>query len=74
MRDLLEEIDADYYRAARLLIVRAELEQLRRRSSTAAGATGRRKVASTLTTDGGGRQPVPAANSRSVCPEVETGR
>jgi hypothetical protein len=73
MRDLLEEIDADYYRAARLLIARAELEQLRRRSSTAAGATGRRKVASSLT-DGGGRQLVPAANSRSVCPEVETGR
>jgi hypothetical protein len=73
MQELLEEIDADYYRTARLLIVRAELEQLRRRSPTAAGATGRRKVASSPT-DGGGRQFVPAANSQSVSPEVETGR
>jgi hypothetical protein len=73
MQDLLEQLDADYYRAARLLIVRAELEQLRRKSSTPAGATGRRKVASSLT-DGGGRQRVPAANSQSVSPEVETSR
>jgi hypothetical protein len=29
MQELLQEIDVDYYRAARLLIVRAELEQLR---------------------------------------------
>jgi hypothetical protein len=70
MHDLLEEIDAGYYRAARLLIVRAELEQLRR---AAAGATGRRKVTSSPT-DGGGRQFVRAANSQSVSPEVETGR
>jgi hypothetical protein len=73
MQDPLEEIDADYYRAARLLIVRAEIEQLRRGSATAAGATGRRKVASSMT-DGGARQLVRPANSQSVCPEVETGR
>jgi hypothetical protein len=29
MKEVLQEIDRDYYRAVRLLIVRAELEQLR---------------------------------------------
>jgi hypothetical protein len=29
MQELLQQIDLDYYRSARLLIVRAELEQLR---------------------------------------------
>jgi hypothetical protein len=29
MLDLLQQIDTDYYRTVRLLIVRAELEQLR---------------------------------------------
>jgi len=29
MRELLQQIDPDYYRSARLLIVRADLEQLR---------------------------------------------
>jgi hypothetical protein len=29
MQDLLQQIDPDYYRSARLLMVRAELEQLR---------------------------------------------
>jgi uncharacterized protein YcaQ len=29
MQELLQQIDVDYYRLARLLIVRAELEQLR---------------------------------------------
>ena len=29
MQELLQQIDPDYYRSARLLIVRAELEQLR---------------------------------------------
>jgi hypothetical protein len=29
MQELLQQIDPDYYRSARLLIVRAELKQLR---------------------------------------------
>ncbi len=33
MQDLLHQIDSDYYRSARLLIVRAELDQLRRRKT-----------------------------------------
>jgi len=35
MQELLQEIDLDYYRSAQLLIVRAELEQLRRESLVA---------------------------------------
>jgi hypothetical protein len=33
MKELLQQIDSDYYRSARLLIVRAEFEQLRQRPS-----------------------------------------
>jgi hypothetical protein len=33
MEDLLQYIDLDYYRSARLLIVRAEITQLRKRLS-----------------------------------------
>jgi hypothetical protein len=33
MEDLLQHIDLDYYRSARLLIVRAEIAQLRQRVS-----------------------------------------
>jgi hypothetical protein len=33
MDDLLQYIDQDYYRSARLLIARAEIAQLRRQSS-----------------------------------------
>jgi hypothetical protein len=33
MQELLQQIDVDYYRLARLLIVRAELEQLRQERS-----------------------------------------
>jgi hypothetical protein len=33
MEDLLQYIDLDYYRSARLLIVRAEIAQLRQRVS-----------------------------------------
>jgi hypothetical protein len=33
MEDLLQYIDLDYYRAARLLIVRAEIAQLRQQVS-----------------------------------------
>jgi hypothetical protein len=36
MQDLLQHIDHDYYRAAQLLIARAEIAELRRRSSTLA--------------------------------------
>jgi hypothetical protein len=36
MVDLLRNIDIDYYRSARLLIVRAEIAQLRRQSSALA--------------------------------------
>jgi hypothetical protein len=50
MQDLLQQIDADYYRSALLLIVRAELERIRqgqlaladvdRQSKTASGKSG----------------------------------
>ena len=33
MQDLLQQVDPDFYRSVRLLIVRAELEQLRRARS-----------------------------------------
>jgi hypothetical protein len=36
MEDLLQYIDVDYYRSARLLIARAEIAQLRRQSSALA--------------------------------------
>jgi hypothetical protein len=36
MQDLLQYIDVDYYRSARLLIARAEIAQLRRQSSALA--------------------------------------
>jgi hypothetical protein len=73
MHDLLEEIDADYYRAARLLIVRAELEQLRRERSTAADALRRSKSAHGCSSsiDRAGRQPLRAATAQSVSPEVD---
>jgi hypothetical protein len=32
MQELLQQIDTDYYRSARLLLVHAELEQLRQES------------------------------------------
>jgi hypothetical protein len=41
MQELLQQIDLDYYRSARLLIAHAELEQLRqerRASNTSIGA------------------------------------
>jgi hypothetical protein len=36
MQELLQYIDLDYYRSARLLIARAEIAQLRRQSSALA--------------------------------------
>jgi hypothetical protein len=39
MQEFLQRIDSDYYRAALLLIARAEFERLRQRRSTAAAAT-----------------------------------
>jgi hypothetical protein len=38
MEDFLQHIDLEYYRSARLLIVRAEIAQLRRQSSASARA------------------------------------
>ncbi len=72
MHDPLEEIDADYYRAARLLIVRAELEILRRGSPTAAGAIRRSKVASgcSSSTDRAGRQFLRPA--QAISPHLDT--
>jgi hypothetical protein len=74
MQDPLEEIDADYYRAARLLIVRAELEQLRRGSSTAADASRRSRLAyGSSSIDRARRQLLRAATAQSVSPEIDTG-
>jgi hypothetical protein len=70
MQDLLEEIDADYYRAARLLIVRAELEQLRHGSPKAADATRRSKTVHSSSI-GANRQLVRAATAQSVSPELD---
>jgi len=44
MQDLLQHIDFDYYRSARLLIVRAEIAQLRRQSSALAPADQKSKI------------------------------
>ena len=43
MPDLLQQLDVDYYRAARLLIARAELEQLRQECSRSADIEGEAK-------------------------------
>jgi hypothetical protein len=56
MQELLHEIDLEYYRSAQLLIVHAEIEQLRRDASVdtcADGAMSRRFRA-------GGEQPATA--------------
>jgi hypothetical protein len=44
MQELLQQIDLDFYRSARLLIVRAEIEHLRQRSSASADVEGRSKI------------------------------
>jgi hypothetical protein len=44
MLELLHQIDSDYYRSARLLIARAELEQLRHRRSAMADVDRRSKI------------------------------
>jgi hypothetical protein len=44
MQELLHQIDSDYYRTARLLIARAELEQLRRRRSAMVDVGARSKI------------------------------
>jgi len=44
MQELLHQIDSDYYRFARLLIVRAELEQLRHRRPTMDDVDRRSKI------------------------------
>jgi hypothetical protein len=74
MQDLLEEIDADYYRAARLLIVRAELKQLRDETSAAdAGRRSRGSQGGSSPTDRAGRQLVRAAIAQAVSPGLGTG-
>jgi hypothetical protein len=44
MQELLQQIDLDYYRSARLLIVRAELEQLRQGHSALADVERQNKI------------------------------
>jgi hypothetical protein len=44
MQELLQQIDPDYYRSARLLIVRAELEQLRQERSVFVDVESRSKI------------------------------
>ena len=44
MQELLQQIDLDYYRSAQLLIVRAELEQLRQGRSALADVERRSKI------------------------------
>lgn len=59
MQELLHQIDTDYYRAAQLLIVHAELEQLRRRRSSMADVERRSKIPLGMPRppDGGRRHP-----------------
>jgi len=44
MQELLQQIDLDYYRSAQLLIVRAELEQLRQGRSALADVERRSNI------------------------------
>jgi DNA replication initiation complex subunit (GINS family) len=44
MQDLLQQIDIDFYRSARLLIVRAELEHLRQERSPSADVERQSKI------------------------------
>jgi hypothetical protein len=59
MQELLQQIDVDYYRLARLLIVRAELDQLRQGRSEipidTSPSADRRTVASDYFSGGAGR-------------------
>jgi hypothetical protein len=73
MEELLQEIDRDYYRAARLLIAHAEIENLRRGSSPAADTTRRRKRAPgfSSSTDAAARHLLRPATAQSVSPEVD---
>jgi hypothetical protein len=54
MSDLVQQLDFDYYRAARLLIARAELEQLRQECSRAADVEGRSEIPIGTSTPKGG--------------------
>lgn len=44
MQELLQQIDLDYYRSAQLLIVRAELEELRQERSALADVERRSEI------------------------------
>lgn len=49
MQDLLQYIDVDYYRSARLLIARAEIAELRRQASALACTDPPRKLPTAVT-------------------------
>jgi len=72
MQEFLQQIDPNYYRSARLLIVRAELEQLRK--GRASFIDGERRSKSPLrlsrSPDGGRQMLVRAAIVQSMSPEV----
>jgi hypothetical protein len=72
MQELLQQIDPDYYRSARLLIVRAELEQLREGRSVFVDAESRSKTSLGMSQSTDSRSPllVRAAIAQSVSPEV----
>ena len=72
MQELLQQIDPDYYRSARLLIVRAELEQLRQGCSAFVDVEGRSKIplGMSRSPDSYSQLLVRAAIVQSVSPEV----
>jgi hypothetical protein len=72
MQELLQQVDPDYYRSARLLIVRAELEQLRQERSALADVERRSKVPLEMSrsADSCSQLLVRAAIVQSVSPEV----
>jgi hypothetical protein len=74
MREALQQIDPDYYRSARLLIARAELEQLRQWRSALLDVERRSKIplGMSRSPDRYGRLFVRAAILQSNSPEVNT--
>jgi len=72
MQELLQQIDPNYYRSARLLIVRAELEQLRKRRASLVDAERQSKFALGLSRspDSARQVLVRAAIVQSISPEA----
>jgi hypothetical protein len=72
MQELLQQIDPDYYRSARLLIVRAELKRLRQGRSAFVDVERRSKISlgTSRPPDSSSQLPVRAAIVQSVSPEV----